>query len=98
MNEETVNQFVIHVSDVFHFKHGITVFVGPLAGRKKIRFPLRVAIMIDGEHFTTVVLKGERMPGDQLPSDYIVVYTDESTNLNRDIVQSRKCSLVSLAD
>lgn len=66
--------------------------------KSNIQFPSQVTLMIDGEHSRNIVLKGKRMSGDQLPPDYVVVYTDECVDLDRDAVRRGGCSLVFLPE
>lgn len=98
MTQESTYSLRILVTDVFHFKHNVTVFVGALVGKESIQFPSQVTLMIDGEHSRNIVLKGKRMSGDQLPPDYVIVYTDEFVDLDRDAVQRGGYNLVFLPE
>lgn len=98
MTQETSSPLRILVTDVFHFKHNVTVFVGALVGERKLRFPSQAAIMVDGKQLKTIVLRGRRMSGDHLPKDYVVVYTDEVVDLARDTVERGGCHLVFMSE
>lgn len=84
----------IHVTDIFHFKDKTTVFVGKLVPHVDLSFPVSVSILTAGKFCRRVTLQGYRMPGDHLPEDHVVVYTDDSVDLDKQTVQSGECLLV----
>lgn len=91
---EQASQFTLLVSDVFHFQDQSTVFIGTLISGDKVIVPSKVKIYLDQEMLVEVTLQGERMPGDRLPKNSVIVYTQESVDLEREAIKKHECRLV----
>lgn len=90
--------FSIRIVDIFHFEDGVTLFVGEIDTTVPITFPIQVSLLVDGQIYQHILLQGQWMPGDRLPENYVVVYTDASVALDRQMLQDRECLLVSEID
>jgi len=90
--------FSIRIVDIFHFKGGVTLFVGELDRNVPISFPRQVSLLVDGQIYQNIRLQGQRMPGNHLPANYVAVYTNASVDLDKQLLQDRECLLVSEID
>jgi hypothetical protein len=64
-----MNQFVMTVSDVFHFEDGRTIFVGPVESQEGNIRPCECEVIVNGEIKGTLKIDGEEIPKGKKTAD-----------------------------
>jgi hypothetical protein len=78
---DTTTVFELEVAEVFHFKDGKTVFVGPVPCGAKYIPPSQAEVVVNGRVVAAVRLEGEMIPNGRHPKNYRSVSTTDSVPL-----------------
>lgn len=91
----TREKFALNVKDVFRFKNGQTILVGPIETDQSFIGPQKCELLVDGVHRQILRIEGEMIPNVPDHKKYRSLSSKEPINLGADELEEHNVILQS---